>query len=338
MTMNSKEVLFSIIIPTYNCAEYIQQTLRSIYAQTEHDYEIIIIDDGSTDNLLEILAQETDSRLRVITQPNSGVSEARNRGIAEAKGKYIAFLDADDAWLSCHLARARAFFEKYPQFHWYATKPKFVRDINDETLTSNDADEYAFYESNWFLELAPIPLASSTVIRRESASIHLSFPVGMKMFEDNVGWSRFALHYPIIGTSDKPTALYYQRLNSATQNNNNEWKRSLITHNGLEDLLEQQKMMTFSNCPKEAKIYFRLRSLNNWITHLQRIKAYVKLLKFEIPQRRTISGFLPTFVMSCFRHAMRIATDRAKRIIEKKQRRHRRKLRKMLKTAKKKLT
>ena len=76
----AKFPLFSIVIPAYNCAQYIQQTLRSIYNQTERNYEIIIINDGSTDNLLELLAQKTDPRLRVITQENGGVSRARNRG------------------------------------------------------------------------------------------------------------------------------------------------------------------------------------------------------------------------------------------------------------------
>jgi len=337
MTMNSKEVLFSIIIPTYNCAEYIQQTLRSIYAQTEHDYEIIIINDGSTDNLLEILAQETDSRLRVITQPNSGVSEARNRGIAEAKGKYIAFLDADDAWLSCHLARARVFFEKYPQFHWFATKPKFVRDINDNELISNDEEEFTFYESNWFLELAPVPITQSAIVSAKLAKQYIIFPRGVKMFEDNIAWSSFAILFPNIGTSDKSTALYRQRGGSATQYYKNGWTLGLQAGFGMYDLLEQQKMMTSANCPKEAKIYFRVRSLSNWTDHLLRIKAYVKLLKNEIPQRRNISGFLTTFVMSVFRHVIRITTNIVKRIIEKKRKRLRRKLRKMLKKTRRKL-
>lgn len=70
----AKSPLFSIVIPAYNCAQYIQQTLRSIYNQTEGNYEIVIGNDDSTDNLLELLAQETDPRLRVVTQENGGVS------------------------------------------------------------------------------------------------------------------------------------------------------------------------------------------------------------------------------------------------------------------------
>lgn len=76
-----KTPIFSIIIPAYNVAKHIEQTLLSVYKQTVEDFEILVIDDGSTDGTNEILKSQTDSRLRVIRQQNSGVSVARNRGI-----------------------------------------------------------------------------------------------------------------------------------------------------------------------------------------------------------------------------------------------------------------
>lgn len=93
----------SIIIPAWNIAPWIGQTLRSILSQTVDDFECIVIDDGSTDGTAQVVASVADPRIRCIRQPNAGVSAARNRGIAEAQGAFITFLDGDDYWLPCFL-------------------------------------------------------------------------------------------------------------------------------------------------------------------------------------------------------------------------------------------
>jgi len=100
-TFNIKDYqseLVSIIIPIYNAMDYIEQTLKSVLSQTYNNFEVICINDGSTDKTLEILEkyQKLDSRIKVITTENKNVSNARNRGLEEAKGDYIAFVDSDD--------------------------------------------------------------------------------------------------------------------------------------------------------------------------------------------------------------------------------------------------
>lgn len=90
--------LISVIIPCYNKSDVISVTIDSVLAQTYEDFEIIIIDDGSTDNSIEVINTYKDSRIRLIPQQNSGVSVTRNIGIKEAIGSWIAFLDADDWW------------------------------------------------------------------------------------------------------------------------------------------------------------------------------------------------------------------------------------------------
>ena len=91
----------SVVIPVYNMEKYLEQCIRSIREQTLLDIELICINDGSTDGSLELLETYCgqDSRIRVITQENKGVGEARNRGIREAKGEYLAFMDPDDYYL-----------------------------------------------------------------------------------------------------------------------------------------------------------------------------------------------------------------------------------------------
>lgn len=90
----------SVIMPAYNTEEYIEEAIQSVQNQTFQDWELLIIDDGSPDNLVEIVTRfaNTDSRIHLIRQKNSGVSVARNTGIKKAKGEYISFLDSDDYW------------------------------------------------------------------------------------------------------------------------------------------------------------------------------------------------------------------------------------------------
>ena len=89
---------FSVVIPTYNRADTVLDTLSSCFAQSCEDYEIIVVDDGSTDATLDTLESVDDPRLVVIAQQNAGPAAARNRGMRQARGQYIAFLDSDDQW------------------------------------------------------------------------------------------------------------------------------------------------------------------------------------------------------------------------------------------------
>jgi len=96
--MSIKTPKISVIIPIYNDALYIQEAIRSVFSQKIEELEIIIINDGSTDNFEEKIEDFNDPRIRIIKQINSGAAAARNNGIKNAKGEFLAFLDADDIW------------------------------------------------------------------------------------------------------------------------------------------------------------------------------------------------------------------------------------------------
>lgn len=107
--------LISVIVPAYNAEKTIQESVDSVLGQTFTDFELIVIDDGSTDGTLDILKDIPDPRLQVISQPNSGPPRARNHGVAVAQGDYFAFLDADDLWRPTKLADQLAALDAHPE-------------------------------------------------------------------------------------------------------------------------------------------------------------------------------------------------------------------------------
>ncbi len=265
--------------------------------QIEGDFEIVLINDGSSDNLLDILNHETDSRLRIITQDNGGESNARNRGIREAKGKYIAFLDSDDAWLPNHLQTARAFFEKFSNCNWFATKAKKVANISEEDLYFDSSTEVDYCLVDWFLELTSEPLSSSMVIKRSLVDNVLCFPEGVKMFADNVAWCRLALQAGNIGTCSITTALYRQWSGSATEKYWSE-RRWNINAVGLDAIILHQEIMKNPLCPLSAKLYFKKRAMMEWMDRISKFK--VIRWKKEILDRLPTSGLFITCILYLF--------------------------------------
>lgn len=236
---------FSIIIPLYNKAPYIRKVLESVLAQTYHDYELIIVDDGSTDDSARIaeeyIREVKDYGLKVkgeenseaeintyhlspinyklkphhlssinyklIRQTNSGVSAARNNGVAQASGEYIAFLDADDWWEPTYLERMVQLIEDYPEAGLYACNYIYYKPGKTHVAIKNIKTGYfnypkAYYESN------AMPVTSITAIIPQKVYNEMGgFPLGIKLGEDFLLWAKTAMHYPV-AFCDEPLAYY----------------------------------------------------------------------------------------------------------------------------------
>lgn len=195
--------MISVVIPLYNKATSISSTLECVLNQNFTDWEVVVVDDGSTDDSANIVSSMGDSRIRLIRQPNAGVSAARNRGAIEAEGEFIAFLDADDEWDKDYLATQYELTQKYPDCDVFAMNYEF-RDINGKKTSTiinklpfNDVDGVL---SNYF-EVASCshpPLWTSAVMVRKSAFQNIEgFPVGIKSGEDLLTWARLACRYKI---------------------------------------------------------------------------------------------------------------------------------------------
>lgn len=196
--------MISIVIPLYNKQHSVYSALQSVFRQTFDDYELIVIDDGSTDASAQIVRDNfSDSRLRIISQQNAGVSAARNRGVAEAKGEYVAFLDADDEWKPDYLATQMVLAEKYPHCTVFAVNYEFRNEKGEisptviRKLPFSSADGVL---TNYFEVAAcshPPLWTSAVIVHKEAIQFIGGFPVGIKSGEDLLTWARLACRYEI---------------------------------------------------------------------------------------------------------------------------------------------
>ena len=120
MSGNGANPAVSVVIPLYNKAAYVRRAINSVFDQSFDDLEIIVVDDGSTDGGGEVVAAIEDPRLRLIRQANAGVAAARNVAVGAARGRWVAFLDADDTWRPDRLARQFAALVRARDVVWAA--------------------------------------------------------------------------------------------------------------------------------------------------------------------------------------------------------------------------
>jgi glycosyltransferase involved in cell wall biosynthesis len=217
---------FSVIIPVYNKANTVKSSLDSILAQTVDDFEIVVVDDGSTDSLNEVLSQY--SGIKVVHQANAGVSVARNTGIESAEGEFVCFLDADDLWLPCHLEELLTRINENPEINYFITSHRTVFPDgrimdSSEKLSALDGE---FIISDNLFELLnkfgdSIVHTNCICVKRESLiKRDLWFEPGERIGEDTDMWYRIALREKFL-LSKTSTNIYQKEYSTATQNSSN---------------------------------------------------------------------------------------------------------------------
>ena len=187
----------SVIIPTYNRALFIRETIESVLTQTFSDFELIVIDDGSTDDTAEIVKMIRDVRLIYIYQINQGRSNARNHALRIAKGSYITFLDSDDVYLENKLAMQVAYLDNNVHVDMLYTSASCMNDAGEKiehkyeaTVSGHIYNEIAFF--------VPVTITLPTVmVRRTVFDVVGDFDENMHRFEDTDMWRRISKVYYI---------------------------------------------------------------------------------------------------------------------------------------------
>lgn len=201
---------FSIIIPLYNKAPYIRKALETVCAQTYRDYEIIVVNDGSTDDsavVAESYLQHAEGICyTIISQDNAGVAAARNRGVKHASGQYMAFLDADDWWEPDYLARMAELIADYPQAGVYGCNYVYYKP-GKTRVALNIPTGYINYSKAYY-EGSAMPIWTGATIMPKTVLEEMGgFPLGIKLGEDFLLWAKTALHYKVAFLNE-PLAYY----------------------------------------------------------------------------------------------------------------------------------
>lgn len=183
----------SVVIPLYNKEAEVGRALLSVVEQSLAPREIIVVDDGSTDGsravVQRIMEEHPDAGIRLIVQDNAGVSAARNRGIREAQGDFVALLDADDAWLTGYIAEVCRLMEYYPDADAYSTAFKIVSGKSCVAAPVPTCEGYIDVASEALCGRYPI-IPSTATLRRSTLLEAGGFPEGMRIGEDQWLWVR----------------------------------------------------------------------------------------------------------------------------------------------------
>jgi glycosyltransferase involved in cell wall biosynthesis len=216
----TNNILLSVIIPLYNNEKEIARAIDSVLNQTWKEFELIVVNDGSTDNSASIVKQYYDHRIKLIQQPNSGPGAARNRGIKEAIGKIVAFLDADDEWKPEHLKRAMHVLKELKNLRWYSAG--YERRTKDGKLTRRLVYrrqlEKGLFIENFFDAFEKYEFfCTCTIVVKKTVFEHVGFFDENKLHgEDTEMWIRIALKYPEMGYSKKIGAVNWVNSESLT--------------------------------------------------------------------------------------------------------------------------
>ena len=308
-----KTHLVSVIIPTYNCGKYIKDAIESVFSQTYKNFEIIVIDDGSTDDTENNINGYVD-RITYFKQPHRGAASARNEGLKRAKGDFIAFLDADDVWEKEKLEKQIRYFEEHPEVGMVYTDLYRI-DMRTNRMLHRWSEVFPVKEGFLFKDLIERNFiqTSTTLIKKEVIECIGFFDETFKAYEDIDYWVRIAEKFKI-GYIPEPLVKYRMFSGTLSQKTfwmvegrlkvfekhaskieDEKWKRKvladiysefMIAHYLFNDMKRAREYF-YKAIKEDIKVIFRGRTMETFLKTLlgEKMVKFLREIKRGKPQR-----------------------------------------------------
>lgn len=270
--------LVSIIIPCFNREQYISDAVDSCLRQSYKNIEIIVVDDGSTDDSVRFIKTKYQNSLKLIVQKNKGSASARNTGLYACRGQFIIFLDSDD-WMSDDLVEAHInTLKKWPSVDICCADSVAVR--NDGSMSKIHKSPWPAIPSNpiSFFLLKPPPFPACEIYRKSTLLIHGGFDENMKAFTDSGLRLKIVLAGGLVVRTDNGYAVYRPVENSITRNNLNIHYHAIKLVKILSST-EYVKDPKINTLLQERLIAHRLRYWNSWFRYHFSLRP-ISIIKF----------------------------------------------------------
>lgn len=290
-------VYFSVIIPLYNKENHIENTIQSILNQSYTNYEIIIINDGSTDESESKVLEFKDSRIRLYNQKNQGAAMARNLGIEKAKHDYIAFLDADDLWMENHLETLSALIHDFPKAGIYASGYQLIfkeGKISVPKFNGIPEDFYGIVPDYFDASLNyAVATSSSIAVPKYVFEKIGNFKSKISSGQDVDMWIRIASKYPVALWA-KITATYLHYIE-------NSLSKTPILEKKLKDFLDYKSEEEANPSLKKYLDIYRMEYAMQYKiagADKESKELYGSILKQNIPLKSKIVYHLPQWILT----------------------------------------
>jgi glycosyltransferase involved in cell wall biosynthesis len=245
----------SVIIPTHNRASLVMEAVESVLSQTYRDFEVVVVDDGSTDDTADVLKPH-HGHVRYVHQPHRGVSAARNVGIQFAKGEFLAFLDSDDLWVKSKLEEQMTVMQQRPSYKLVYTDEIWIH----RGVRINQGKRHRKYSGWIFDKVLPLCIISfsSVLMRREVIRDVGPLDESLPVCEDYDYWIRVAARYPVLFL-DK--LLLVKRGGHADQLSRSYWGMDRFRIRALEKALtvgvldRRQRLQAIGELARKCRIY-----------------------------------------------------------------------------------
>ena len=286
----------SVVVPLYNKASFVERCVASIRSQSMPDFEVIVVDDGSTDTSFADFQRACagDARFRLLSQPNGGVSRARNTGIEHACAEVVAFLDADDEWCPGYLEAIVALARRHPDAPLLGTAYQILQGGTDLHLRQGLFDGVSPLDVHGFFaawsRLGGCPLfIGATAARRAGLRAIGGFEPGMNLGEELLAFIRLAERGPL-AFDDRPLAIYHLGLAGTLATS----PSPTAIHNHLKLVTELERQVALGRCPQAV----HRRWLGLHAGYLMQAGQRLELLRFlfrspgQFPPSQWASGLL----------------------------------------------